>query len=145
MAQGSFEIMPAEECSTVEIAPCFQRVFIVDEDPMQRTALGSYFLNRGVHEVVQSSNGALACGRLVDADSHDLVVLDLNTAEQDSSELLAHLEDTGYQGALLVIGGPQSKMYQSLDHFAETHDLNFLGAITKPVNYMDLNELTRPN
>lgn len=137
--------MPAEECNTVDIAPCFQRVFIVDEDPMQRTALGSYFLNRGVHEVVQSSNGAMACGRLIDADRQDLVVIDLNSPGHEYVEFLAHLKDNAYQGALLVIGGSQSKLYQSLADFAETHDLNFLGAITKPINYMDLNELTRFN
>ena len=126
----------------------YTSVFIVDDDPVFRTTLEAFLVLHGTKNVLHASEGAEAYASLSKGQSIDLIILDLNMPELNGIEFLALLKENKLNVPLLVISSAAAVTIKSAEALAKVYGLNFLGAMSKPVDFDELRtvlQLTKKN
>ncbi|MBL28734.1 MAG: diguanylate phosphodiesterase [Rhodospirillaceae bacterium] len=114
-------------------------VLVVDDEPLL-LKLASKVLDRlGVKSVTTAQNGSEALA-LIEADdtSFDVILLDLNMPGMDGIELLRHLGERRFEGAVILLSGEDQRVLQTARQLGAVHRLRVLGAISKPISAASL-------
>ena len=121
----------------------YQSVLIVDDDPVFRTTIEAFFKSHGTSNVLQASEGAQAYSALSKGQVCDLVILDLNMPELDGIEFLELMKEHKITMPLLVISSAGRTAIKSAETLATVYGLNFLGAMSKPVDFDELRRVLK--
>lgn len=110
-------------------------ILLVDDDPFV-VNIAVKVLNRlGYENIETAENGKTALEMLLDNnDRHDIIILDLNMPEMDGVEFMGHANNSGFDGGIILLSGEDRRMLETALSLAKTHNLNVLGALTKPIN-----------
>jgi DNA-binding NtrC family response regulator len=71
----------------------------------------------------------------------EILTLDLCMPEADGIDLLAVLEEAGYDGVLVIISGQDGWFRKAASRLAETRGLKVIDDLQKPVNIAALRDL----
>jgi DNA-binding response OmpR family regulator len=80
-----------------------QRILVVDDEPQIRDMLSLYFTKRG-YDVTAAGNSRDAL-RAADANSFDVVVLDIGLAEEDGLKVLESLKTSHPELRVIMLTG----------------------------------------
>ncbi|MEE8296686.1 MAG: response regulator, partial [Hyphomicrobium sp.] len=84
----------------------FNKVLVIDDDPILRALAKEYFESRGTKEVLQAANGLEALDVLQQRDiGIGLILSDLNMPQLDGVEFLGRVKDLDYDGPIVIISG----------------------------------------
>lgn len=75
--------------------------------------------------------------------SINIIICDLNMPGMDGIELLRHIAERKYQGAVILASGEDNKVLKSAEKLAKAHRLNVLGVLQKPITAEQLESLVR--
>lgn len=116
-----------------------KRVLVVDDDDFMLEIVDELLRQVGVQEVLQASDGSAAL-TLVDNEitRPDVVMCDVNMAGMDGIELLRHLADREFRGAVIVMSGSGDDLLSSVGDLAVMHGLRLIGLLRKPLDVDDL-------
>jgi len=78
---------------------------------------------------------------LVTSWKPEILTLDLCMPEADGIDLLAVLEEAGYDGVLVIISGQDGWFRKAASRLAETRGLKVVDDLQKPVNIAALRDL----
>jgi EAL domain-containing protein (putative c-di-GMP-specific phosphodiesterase class I)/CheY-like chemotaxis protein len=93
-------------------------------------------------KVSASENGADALALLDDTpQAPDIILCDLNMPDMDGVSLMRHLATRKFRGGIILVSGEDQRILQAAEDLARAHDLNFLGALAKPVTPEGLQKL----
>jgi EAL domain-containing protein (putative c-di-GMP-specific phosphodiesterase class I)/FixJ family two-component response regulator len=85
-------------------------------------------------KISSSENGADAIAWLDDTTQPpDIILCDLNMPDMDGVSLMRHLATRKYRGGIILVSGEDKRILKAAEDLARAHDLNFLGALPKPV------------
>ncbi|MDP6573441.1 MAG: response regulator [Rhodospirillales bacterium] len=117
--------------------------FLVIEDEMISRKLNVLALEKiGATNIKTVSNGVEALARLESADPPlDVLLVDLSMPEMGGVELLRHLADRGYQGAVILVSVAEEETLAVTEALAKYRNINVLGSITKPIEPQSLVEI----
>ncbi|MFI5180823.1 MAG: EAL domain-containing protein [Thermoanaerobaculia bacterium] len=115
------------------------KVLIVDDDPAVARFLKTVLADLGIHDVRTADNGAAALEVDVGlASGINLIVSDLQMPKLDGIAYMRHLKALGYQGAVLLVSGADSRLLKAVEGLATAQGLNVLGVLGKPVRRAEL-------
>jgi EAL domain-containing protein (putative c-di-GMP-specific phosphodiesterase class I)/FixJ family two-component response regulator len=93
-------------------------------------------------KISASENGADAIAYLDDTQHQpDIILCDLNMPDMDGVSLMRHLATRKYRGGIILVSGEDKRILKAAEDLARAHDLNFLGALSKPVTPEPLQQL----
>ncbi len=114
---------------------CLNSVLIIDDDPILRAISQSYFAAIGTQSIFVAGNGRQALQVVSDqAGSIDFILCDLNMPELDGVELLRHLKECGYRGAIGIVSGEDMSVIETARDLAKSYNLNIAGTVQKPLD-----------
>lgn len=117
-------------------------VLVVDDDPILSTVAEAYFMSRGVRKVLTAANGGAALNLLdAKADEIDFVLCDLNMPEMDGAQFFRHLAELEFTKPVVILSGEDRAVVALAANLAQSHNLNFAGALQKPLNTAALDKL----
>ncbi len=109
-------------------------ILIVDDEPFALKLLARQLENLGYRDIIAYEQARAALGVLEGAqESIGLIFLDLQMPDMDGVEFVRHLVRIGYDGGVVLVSGEEERIVQSARRLAQAHDLDILGAISKPV------------
>ena len=115
---------------------------VVEDDEFSRTVFLKSLEKIGASEITTASNGVEALAQLQSSDPQpDVIFVDLNMPEMGGVELLRHLGDEGFKGAVALVSAAGEETLSVAEGMAKYRDLNVLGFITKPVTTQSLTEI----
>ena len=119
-------------------------VLIIDDDPILRVVAESYFKSRGSDRIESAANGAEAL-KIIDARGAgiDFILCDLNMPELDGVQFLRLLKERDYRGPIAILSGEHEAVVVLAENLATKHELNLVGALRKPLNFEQLDQLVR--
>ncbi|GBF25787.1 putative signaling protein [bacterium MnTg02] len=119
-------------------------VLIIDDDPILRVVAESYFKSRGSERIESAANGAEAL-KIIDARGAgiDFILCDLNMPELDGVQFLRLLKERDYRGPIAILSGEHEAVVVLAENLATKHELNLVGALRKPLNFEQLDQLVR--
>lgn len=89
----------------------------------------------------QATSDPMRVRALVVSWKPEILTLDLCMPEADGIDLLAVLEEAGYDGLLVIISGQEGWFRKAASRLAETRGLKVVDDLQKPVNIAALREL----
>ena len=121
-----------------------KNVLIIDDDPILRVVAESYFKSRGSDRIESAANGAEAL-KIIDARGGgiDFILCDLNMPELDGVQFLRLLKERDYRGPIAILSGEHEAVVLLAENLATKHELNLVGALRKPLNFQQLDQLVR--
>jgi EAL domain-containing protein (putative c-di-GMP-specific phosphodiesterase class I)/DNA-binding NarL/FixJ family response regulator len=120
---------PAEARSTVGA----HRIVVVDDDPFLLDLVTELLHQMGAAQVTSVASGNAALEAL-DHGHPDVLLCDLDMAGMDGIELLRHLAERKYSGALVLMSGASPDVLATAGDLAHLHGLRLLGTLPKPVD-----------
>ncbi len=76
-----------------------------------------------------------------DINYFDAIFTDLNMPEMDGMELIRHLGELNYQGAIIIISEMEHKVISLAANLAKQHNAHLIGNISKPVQLTQVGSL----
>lgn len=114
--------------------PTYARVLAVDDDPILLQVLTAFFAQHGI----TAHNGAAAIELINERDDINLIVTDLQMPDTDGIEFLEHLKQIACPVPIVVISSAGQTMILSAEALAKAYQLNFIGALPKPIKFHEL-------
>ena len=117
-------------------------VLIVDDDYIMHRMTTLMLNDLGIKNVFSALSGSIALD-IIDEQANDieLVICDLNMPEMDGVELVRHLAERQFEGALIFASGEDIRIMRTVEKLAAEHDLHVLGSLEKPVTLAKLGKL----
>lgn len=107
---------------------------VIDDEPFIQTLVVRLLRQLGATAVATAANGIEALAHLDSAAPQpDVLLIDLTMPEMGGVELMRHLADRGYKGAVILVSGADPETLAIAEGMAKYRDTNVLGFITKPV------------
>ena len=117
----------------------FLSVLVIDDDEFMLEIITTSLKQIGITEISTALNGmeGLQC---LDSQNipHSCVICDLQMPEMDGIELLRHLTERQYKGGVILMSGEDKRVLTTVGNLANTHHLNILGCLSKPITKHDL-------
>ncbi len=110
----------------------FDSVLVIDDDPVLRAILDTYFSNRGAANVHHAANGLEALDVLSSQKPVDLIVCDLNMPQLDGVEFIASLKDADAACPIVILSGTIDVVIAMAEEMAASLKLEVIGTIRKP-------------
>lgn len=119
-----------------------QNVLIIDDDPVICAVASSFFKKRGA-ETIRVANDGIEAVEIIRAHGGeiDCALCDLNMPKMDGLQLLRHMKDHNFTGALAILSGEDRVLLGLAENLAKQLNLNIMGALSKPLNYAQLDKL----
>ncbi|MHB1312850.1 MAG: EAL domain-containing response regulator [Gemmatimonadaceae bacterium] len=117
-------------------------ILLLDDDPLQLKLLARQLNGAGYEDVVGCTNASDALKALTDpAQSIGLIFLDLNMPGVDGVAFLRLLAEQQCAAAVVLVSGEDERLVETAVRLGESHHLNVLGALPKPVWTAELRAL----
>ena len=117
-------------------------VLTVDDDPILTSILHSFFTDINVPCIYSAENGCKALNIIDHKDVEiDFILCDLNMPQLDGIQFLRLLAERKFEGGLVILSSSEQPIVALAERLAETHNLNILGSLRKPLNYEELRHL----
>ncbi len=113
---------------------------IVDDNPIQLSAIERQLRKLGIHNLVTCSNGEEALAA-VSEHEFDIVFSDIMMPEMDGVTLIRKLDEHGYQGSLAIISAAGSSIVSSLTYMSQKLGFSNVYELNKPVSDLALEEV----
>jgi len=125
-----------------EQSQVLDHVLVVDDDPILRALAESRFRKRGARTVLSANDGVQALDVLDMAQVEPgFLLCDLNMPNMDGIEFLRHLERRKFGGAIAILSGEHASVIALAESLAQTHKLNVVGKLQKPLKADKLDDL----
>lgn len=109
-------------------------VLVVDDDYIIHRVTTVILNDLGILKVQSALSGPLALDIVKqDADAIDVVMCDINMPEMDGIELMRHLAELHFSGAIIITSGEDVRILRTVEKLAIEHELQVLGVLQKPV------------
>lgn len=117
-------------------------VLLVDDVPFDLNLTESFMRRIGYENTLVANSGKSALEKLAEDESnYEIIILDLNMPEMDGLQLLRHLSGIGFCGGIILLSGEDRRMLETALGLARSHQLNILGAISKPLDPVILEKM----
>ncbi len=117
-------------------------ILLVDDEPFVLNLASRVLEKLGQRKVDLANGGDDALIKLITRDKpYDLVITDLNMPDLDGVELLRLAHDSGFKGGVILLSGEDQRMLDTAYGLAKAHNVNVLGALSKPLNTSELASL----
>ena len=117
-------------------------ILVVDDETFVLNLTVRVLKKLGYEDVEIATDGKLAINKLVTSETaFDLIICDLNMPEMDGVEFMRHINNTEFDGSMILLSGEDERMLETAFVLAEAHNLKVLGAISKPLKPDLLKEL----
>jgi EAL domain-containing protein (putative c-di-GMP-specific phosphodiesterase class I)/ActR/RegA family two-component response regulator len=113
-------------------------VLVVDDDPFMREITAELLRQLGIADIRLAGDGAEALAAMDRSGPFDMVLCDLDMAGMDGIQLLRHLSERDFDGAVTVISGAGADVLATAADLARLHGLRLAGALTKPISTTEL-------
>lgn len=124
--------------------PLPHSALIVDDDLFSREWEEEVLSRLGIDEVRGAADGARALEIISDGRWRAEVLLcDLQMPGMDGVELLRHLGERHFEGALILVSGVNHELLLSAERIAHAHRLRILGVVEKPLSAERIEQLLR--
>lgn len=117
--------------------------FLVVDDEVFIQKLAVRILGQmGATDVETATNGKEALDHISSAASKpDVLLVDLNMPIMGGVELLRHLAESNFSGAIILVSGSDEETLAVAEGLAKSRDVNVLGYITKPISPQSLTDV----
>ena len=115
-------------------------ILIVDDDEFVLKLSERVLGKLGCKNVTTVCGGNLALAKFA-VSQFDVLITDLNMPEMDGIELLRHVAGHHFAGGIILLSGEDERILETAQELARFHQLNVLGAISKPLRPDLLKEL----
>jgi CheY-like chemotaxis protein len=95
----------------------------------------------GAKEIADAADGVEARVHLEQSTTPDVILLDLIMPEMGGVELLRHLAEHSYPGAIILVSGTDKDTITAAEGLANYRNLNVLGHIVKPMTPTSLSDI----
>jgi EAL domain-containing protein (putative c-di-GMP-specific phosphodiesterase class I)/CheY-like chemotaxis protein len=119
----------------------YRKALLVDDDPVFRALAEDLFLDAGVGEIFEASDGAKAIAALDGGLEPDLLVCDLNMPAHDGVTVIRALAERRFPGKVIIVSGEAPGVIDTVAKLARMQGLGILGSIRKPLTMDALNEV----
>lgn len=116
-------------------------ILLVDDDEFLLDLMSASLRQFGAGHVDTAANGNKVLSLLRSGEHYDVILTDLNMPEMDGIELMRHLAERKYLGAIVLLTGEHSKVLQTANMLAKAHQLRLLGVLQKPFSLAALGKL----
>ena len=118
------------------------QAMVVDDDRLIHEFVALGLDNLGIDNVLRAVSGEEALTFLNNPSYQiDVIFCDLNMPKMDGLELLRHIASNGFDGAIILMSGEDSRILKSATSLAEAHDLLVLGYLEKPLKLETFKEI----
>ena len=108
------------------------RILVIDDEELARFTFREILEGEG-HDVATASNGLEALAHLDRvAAPPDILLCDLSMPEMGGVDLLRHLAERNYEGAIVLVSGLDELTIEVAEGMARYRELNVAGKIHKP-------------
>ncbi|MDP6787277.1 MAG: response regulator [Rhodospirillales bacterium] len=114
---------------------------VIEDEAFSRTIVKRTLGAMGVTDVATANNGIEALAHLVKSTPPDVMLVDIIMPEMGGPELLRHLAERNYPGAIILVSGTHKDTIAVAESLANYRELNVLGHIVKPMTANALNGL----
>ena len=124
------------------LAPAEARVLLVDDDPVTLQLIAAQLQSLRTIAVQAYPSAAALIDYLTTTDGRtSLALIDLNMPGMDGIELIRHLAENGFEGALALASGADRRVLETAARLAQARGLRVLGYVQKPVTTQALRDL----
>lgn len=109
-------------------------VLILDDDEFMLELMQTMLQELGVTRIRTSASAIRALDALDAHTSIQLLLCDLNMPGMDGVELMRHLAQRGYGGAIIIMSGEDPRTLQTVLNLGRAHNLRLLGVLSKPID-----------
>ncbi len=114
---------------------------VIEDEEFSRAAVTQTLGAMGATNVATAVDGFVALAHLVESTPPDVMLLDLKMPKMSGAELLRHLAERNYPGAIILVSGADKDTITVAEGLANYRDLNVLGQIVKPMTPSSLSSL----
>jgi EAL domain-containing protein (putative c-di-GMP-specific phosphodiesterase class I)/ActR/RegA family two-component response regulator len=113
------------------------RLFVVDDDLVQRSLIGKVAAKLGYDTIIAPSFEQAAA--ILQGGAFDIMTLDLALGEHDGVEVLRLIADRGLHAMpIVIVSGLDERIVNSAKRTAEALRLNLIGCLYKPLHLDEL-------
>ncbi len=114
---------------------------VVEDEAFSRAALTRTLAAMGAVDVATAADGTEVLARLAEQTPPDVMLVDLRMPKMGGAELLRHLAEGDYRGAIILVSGADEVTITVAESLANYRELNVLGHIVKPMTPRSLSAL----
>lgn len=115
---------------------------VVDDDVLTIALIVSILQKSGATRVDIAENGEAALRHFEsDQEVPDIIISDLSMPQLDGIALMRHLAEMQFPGGIILISSSEKRILKMVVNLAEEQHLNVLGALSKPVTPLELQNL----
>lgn len=115
-------------------------IFVLDDDPYYADFLKHQIMQEGSHTVTVFNQARDLLDVLRAGETCGLLITDIFMEGMDGVELVMHLGDVGYAGAIAIVSGVSFETLAIVESIAKHSGLNLCGTYFKPISSMQLHE-----
>ena len=116
-------------------------VLVVEDHDFQRRTALRLLRGLGVGDLAEAADGSAALDILAGSPQPDVIVCDIDMPGMDGVDFIRHVAERGLASAVVIASGLDSKVLDAVKTIGETHGLQVLGAVQKPLTARRLAEL----
>lgn len=114
------------------------RILVIDDDEFVHELITHNLRQLGVYQHDYCLSGRDAIRRIDAEEQFDVLMLDLKMPDMDGIEVLRGLAQLKFQGGILLLSAQDTRILETAKSLAKAHELNVLGALSKPVSPEEL-------
>lgn len=118
-------------------------VVVVDDHDFQRRTVVALLRGLGVGTVTDASSGAEGLKLLEAGAPPDIIVCDIDMPEMDGVEFVTRVSESNLACAVVIASGLEPTVLRAVEAIGQSHGLQVLGALEKPLTARRLGEVLR--
>lgn len=113
-------------------------VLVLDDDDFILDVTQAMLENMSVGNIVTHTSAKVALTTLDMNNPLQVLLCDLNMPEMDGVEVIRHLAQRDFSGAMIVLSGEDTRTLQTVVNMGRAYHLRLLGALGKPIDQQAL-------
>ena len=118
-------------------------VVVVEDHDFQRRTVVQLLRGLGVGTVLDAANGAAALQVLQDEVDPDVIICDIDMPGMDGVEFVTRVAERNLACAVVIASGLEANVLRAVEAVGESHGLQVLAALEKPLTARRLGEVLR--